>query len=90
MGKQPVRPAPRKLRISRPDAPLQELVFMTPSWSSIYIVDEDRTMTLEAVRVFGDQCHAVYSDLGYRVMGVPSGSPRERAEFVLNAVLEQH
>jgi predicted ATPase len=66
-----------------------ELVFITPSWSSIYTLDEERTMTLEAARVFGDQCRAVYSDLGYGVVDVPLGSPRERAEFVVNAVLEQ-
>jgi predicted ATPase len=66
-----------------------ELVFITPSWSFIYTLDEERTMTFEAARVFGDQCRAVYSDLGYEVVDVPLGSPRERAEFVVNAVLEQ-
>src|SRR5262249_61803297 len=67
-----------------------ELVFMAPSWSSIYVVDEERTMTVEAARVFGDEVRAVYSGLGYRVIDVPLHSPRERAEFIINAVLEQH
>ena len=54
---------------------------------SIYVMDEERTMTLEAARAFGDQFRGVYSDLGYKVVDVPLGSPRERAEFVANAVL---
>ena len=49
---------------------------MTPSWPSIYVVDEERTMTLEAARAFGEQCRGVYSDLGYKVVEVPLGSPR--------------
>jgi predicted ATPase len=66
-----------------------DLVFMTPSWPAIYVLDEERRMPFEVARSFGESFRAIYADLGYRVVDLPPASPRARAEFVVSAVVDQ-
>ncbi len=58
------------------------LVFVTPSWEEIYGPDDERKMSFEAARDFGEELRSIYAVLGYSLIEVPHGSLRERAEFV--------
>ncbi len=58
-------------------------VFMLPAWQAIYTTDEDRTMSFEQAKAFGESLHRVYLQLGYDVLEVPKVAPFQRAEFIL-------
>ncbi len=58
-------------------------VFFLPSWQEIYTTDEDRTMTFEAAKDFGDLIRLAYIDLGYSIIEVPLISVDERVKFIV-------
>jgi predicted ATPase len=62
------------------------LVFFAPSWAEIYTTDEERTLSFEASREFGDVIRAVYEESGYRLLDLPRASVGERAHFILRHI----
>jgi predicted ATPase len=62
------------------------LVFLAPPWSEIYRIDTERKQDLaEAERTY-DCLARVYRECGYGTIDVPKLEPRERAEFVPDAL----
>jgi predicted ATPase len=59
-------------------------VFYAPAWEAIYTTDEERKMTFQAVRRFGDELRKIYLQSGYDLIDLPCVSVQERGEFILN------
>ena len=63
-------------------------VFVTPPWKAIYRKDNERSETFEeAQEIHQHICHT-YRQLGYEVVEIPYGIPSERAEFILQNLLD--
>jgi predicted ATPase len=60
----------------------QSILFL-PSWQEIYIIDEDRTMSFEAAKIFGDLIRQAYIDLGYKIIDVPLLDIDQRVKFIV-------
>src|SRR5262249_4439502 len=59
-------------------------VFLAPPWREIYATDSERKQDFaEAERTYTLMAD-VYRECGYRMVELPKGTPRERAEFVLD------
>lgn len=58
-------------------------ILFLPSWQEIYMTDEDRTMSFEAAKVFGDLTRKAYIDLGYKIIDVPLLDIDQRINFVM-------
>ncbi|HRD68993.1 MAG TPA: AAA family ATPase [Legionella sp.] len=59
-------------------------VFVFPAWEEIYTTDDERTMSFEAAKTFGDEVRAIYRDFGYSLIDIPYVSPEERVQFIIN------
>ena len=57
-------------------------VFIFPAWSEIYTTDDERIMTYEAAKSFGDDVRKIYKKYGYTLIEVPCITPEERAQFI--------
>ncbi len=64
------------------------LVFFTPGWKEIYQTDDERKMSFEAAKQFGDDVRKLYLSLGYKVIDVPFGKPEVRAKFIIDTINE--
>jgi len=60
-----------------------KLVFFAPAWPQIYHQDDERKMTFEEARLFGEIMRNVYRELGYTLVDLPTSSPARRADAVL-------
>lgn len=58
-------------------------VFYLPSWEQIYTTDDERTMTFQAAREFGEGIRETYESLDYSLVDVPFLPEKERVEFIL-------
>ena len=58
-------------------------ILFLPGWQEIYVTDEDRTMSFEAAKTFGDLIRQSYIDLGYNIIDVPLLDIDKRVNFVL-------
>lgn len=63
-----------------------QTVLYLPAWAEIYVQDEERRMTFDAAKAFGDGIIQAYEEAGYRLVFVPLGSTKDRADFVLDTV----
>ena len=63
-----------------------DVVFVLPAWSEIYVTDGDRRMTFESAQAFGERVREVYRDLGYTIVDVPCDSVERRARFIAEHV----
>ena len=61
--------------------------FLAPPMPQIYRQDEERRMSFEEARAFGEELARGYRDLGYRLVELPAGTPETRCEFILQHVL---
>lgn len=61
-------------------------VLVLPGWEAIYQTDDERTMSFEQAKAFGDQVSALYEALGYDIIEVPQCSPKARSEFILKQI----
>lgn len=61
-----------------------QLVFFAPAWEQIYATDEERKITFEGAKQFGDALRAIYQELGYVLIDLPCLSVKERGEFLLS------
>lgn len=62
----------------------QPKVFITPPWKEIYCVDSERMESYEKACLLHDAIEQTYTDLGYSLIEVPTGSISQRVEFILN------
>lgn len=63
-----------------------KLVFLAPAWADIYRQDDERKMTYDQARRFGDNMGPIYRDLGYDLVEIPRDTPENRADFILSKV----
>lgn len=61
-------------------------VFFLPAWEEIYENDEERKMTFEQAKLFGDDVRNIYEGLGYHIIDVPTLTPLERTKFIVNMI----
>ncbi len=61
-------------------------VFFAPAWPEIYTQDEERTMTFDAARQFGDAIFQAYVETGYRLVELPCAAVARRRDVVLAAL----
>ncbi len=62
--------------------PYDTNVFIFPAWEEIYTTDDERIMSFEAAKAFGDDVQKIYKEYGYNLIEVPCISPEERARFI--------
>lgn len=62
-------------------------VFMLPAWKEIYATDDERIMSFEAAKAFGDNVQKIYKECGYNLIDVPCVSPEERMRFIMERIL---
>lgn len=62
--------------------PYHSSVFIFPAWKEIYTNDDERTMSFDAARKFGEDVQKVYREYGYNLIEVPCISPMERMQFI--------
>ena len=60
------------------------LLFFAPSWEQIYTPDEERTLSFQAARQFGEVLRTIYEQSGYTLIEIPCLPVEERAQFILN------
>jgi len=61
-------------------------VFMFSAWKDIYTNDEERKMSYELARKFGDNVRKVYMNTGYDIIDVPLVSVEQRVEFIRKCI----
>ena len=61
-------------------------VFFTPSWEAIYSNDEDRTISFQQAKAFGDNLKIIYQELGYVLIELPYVSIDERVIFISETI----
>lgn len=61
-------------------------VLFLPSWQEIYTTDEDRIMSFEAAKNFGDLIRQAYTDCEYNIIDVPLADIDERLNFIFKMV----
>jgi predicted ATPase len=59
-------------------------VFFAPAWEEIYITDEERTISYEGARQFGDDIREAYLQSAYELIDIPCLPVQERADFILS------
>ena len=79
-----VQPAEAAAKIWRYNA----TAFFLPSWPEIYATDEDRRMSVDDARAFGENLRVIYLRAGYTVVDVPRGSAAQRVDFILDAIMK--
>ncbi|HZQ23720.1 MAG TPA: AAA family ATPase [Terriglobales bacterium] len=63
-------------------------VFLAPPWKEIYRTDEERKQDFaEAERTF-QLVREVYAECGYETLELPKAAPNERADFIVNKVVQ--
>ena len=60
-------------------------VFLMPDWPEIYTPDDERTMTYDEARRFGDGIRDTYQALGYTLVELPRCGVEERVLLILSA-----
>lgn len=58
-------------------------VFLTPPWPEIYQKDSERREEPESLHAIHHSLQKTYTEFGYEVFEVPTGSAHQRVEFIL-------
>ncbi|MBP9777666.1 MAG: AAA family ATPase [Rickettsiaceae bacterium] len=61
-------------------------ILFLPSWQEIYITDEERTMSFDDAKIFGDLIKQSYIELEYNIIKVPLVSIDKRVEFIIDMI----
>lgn len=61
-------------------------VFFLPAWEEIYKTDDERKMTFEQARQFGDNIKNIYQGLNYDIIEVLMESTLIRAKFIIDTI----
>jgi len=64
-------------------------VFLAPPWPEIFSQDEDRRLGLDAAIEEFEQLEFTLRDLGYGICFLPKASVRNRADFMLDNIVNQ-
>lgn len=67
--------------------PYNRLAFLAPSLPQLYHQDEERRMTFDEARAFGEELARGYRELGYELVELPAGTPEARCSFILRKLL---
>ena len=59
-----------------------ETVFWFSAWEDIYENDDERTLTFDEARAFGELIRAAYLNSGYQLLDVPLAPIADRAAFI--------
>lgn len=62
------------------------LVFLFRAWEDIYCTDDERKMSFQLAREFGENAGSIYKRLGYTTIEVPFAPVRERTEFIVERI----
>ena len=60
-----------------------DLVFLLPPWNDIHVQDNERYETFEQAQEIYNCLYKAYSEYGYQIIEVPTGTVIERKEFIL-------
>lgn len=63
-----------------------KFVFITADWKEIYQTDDERTMSYEQAKAFGQSLRTIYQELDYDLLEVPKIDAQERAKFILSKI----
>lgn len=80
---QPILP---KLQHAVQDFRYNPLVFILPPWPEIYQTDSERKQSYQEAVATYDIMLVTYQQLDYTPIIVPKGSPKERANFVIDTL----
>lgn len=58
------------------------IVFLFNAWEEIYTTDDERKMSFQLSKEFGENVGNIYRRLGYVTIDVPFGAVQTRADFV--------
>ncbi len=61
----------------------QPPIFIAPPWKEIYTTDSLRRASFAQIQEFDVHLRWAYTQLGYEMMELPKGPPRERAAFIV-------
>ena len=64
------------------------LVFLFNAWEDIYCNDDERKMSFQLAREFGENVGDIYRRLGYVTIDVPFTSVQARADFIAEKIAE--
>lgn len=67
--------------------PYQNKVFIFPPWKQIYINDEERKQSFDEAKRTYEAIKYIYAEYGYSLIEVPTGTIKERVEFIENHLL---
>ncbi len=62
-------------------------VLFLPAWEAIYHNDDERKMTFDQAKQFGEDLRKLYENLGYYIIDVPMTTPVTRAEFIRQIIM---
>jgi len=63
-----------------------DYMFLLPPWKAIYKDDEERFETFEQAIDIYHHLRDTYKEFGYKVIEVPFGSVKSRANYILNTI----
>ncbi len=61
-------------------------IFLMPPWEEIYISDNERYENFEQALAIHNHLERTYKELNYTIIEVPTGTIKERADFILSIV----
>jgi predicted ATPase len=63
-----------------------EIVFLTPPWKEIYLMDNERKEDFENAFEIHQMIEETYKQLGYHTENIPLVNVKERVEFILSKI----
>lgn len=66
---------------------MYDQVFLLPPWEDIYISDNERYENFDQARRIHDHLLKTYSRFGYQLTEVPTGTPEDRRDFIINNLI---
>ena len=61
-------------------------VFLFPPWEDIHVMDNERYESFDQAKKIYDCLHKAYTEYGYQIIEVPTGTVVQRKEFILQNV----
>lgn len=64
-------------------------IFFLSAWKEIYQNDDERKITFNQSKAFGENIKKIYQDLGYHIIEVPMISAFARAQFIIDTIVKK-
>ena len=61
-------------------------VFLFQGWEEIYTNDDERKMSFDLAKIYGENVMKIYESLGYVTLDVPFVNVEERVTFILESI----